>query len=82
MKWEPAREMLIVKKHKEPTPAGLILPDAKTPMWIVIRAGAGCLEAVGRVVLLDGLGGLTLDLDGEECRVVHVKHVIARRDES
>jgi co-chaperonin GroES (HSP10) len=84
MKWEPVNDYLIVKRHVvEEKVGGLIIPDQPKKinhMWVVVRAGQNLQSMPGHVVILDGLGGLTLELDGEEHKIVHGKHVIAVLD--
>lgn len=84
MRWNPAKDMLIVKRHVvEEKVGGLILPDQPKKlnhMWEIVRCSANLNGLDGRVVILDGLGGLTLELDGEERKIVHIKHVIAWLD--
>lgn len=84
MKWNPAKDMLILKRHVvEEKVRGLIMPDQPKKinhMWQIVSASANLDGLVGRIVILDGLGGLTLELDGEERKIVHIKHVIAWLD--
>lgn len=81
MKWKPAKDILICKRYVvEEKVGGLIIPDQPKKinhMWTVVRAGNDVAWAEGETVILDGLGGLTLELDGEEHKIVSVKHVVA-----
>ena len=81
MNWKPVKDVLICKKHIiEEKHGSLYLPDQPKKinhMWDVVAAGNDVKWVEKETVILDGLGGLNVEIDGEDYRIVNIKHVLA-----